>query len=273
MAQTAREIEETDLSRRIEVRSRDELGRLGRTINAMLDRLERAFARQRQFTADASHELRTPLSVIEAEATLALRRERAAEDYQKALETIAEEAAGMNRLIDQLLSLARSDEGKGRLVREPVDLSELASEVVAGMNPLAEERRVSLEWERAEGVVVDGDRTQLRRLIANLVDNGIRYTEAGGRVTVSVTRDGRRARLTVRDTGIGIPPEHLPHVFERFYRVHRARSREDGGTGLGLALCKAIADAHYGTIDVESQVGVGTTFVVWLPLPSTAEAA
>ena len=264
MVQTAREIEETDLAGRIDVRSDDELGRLGRTINAMLDRLERAFTRQRQFTADASHELRTPLSVIEAEATLALRRERSAEDYRAALATIAEEAVGMNRLIDQLLSLARADEGGSRFVVELLDLTALCAEVVNALKPVGDERGVLVRLADEGLATVRGDRVQLRRLIANLVENAIRYTEGGGTVTASVAVDDGKARLTVRDTGIGIPPEHLPHLFERFYRVHLARSREDGGAGLGLALCKAIVDAHGGSIGVESEDGVGTVFTVTL---------
>ncbi len=266
MVQTTREIEEEDLAGRIDIRSDDELGRLGRTINAMLDRLEKAFTRQRQFTADASHELRTPLSVIEAEATLALRRERSAEDYRAALVTIAEEATGMNRLIDQLLSLARADEGEGRLVLESVDLVALCADVVNALRPVGEERGIVIRSDGEGPADVRGDRTQLRRLIVNLVENAVRYTETGGTVAVAVGREGEKVRCAVRDTGMGISPEHLPRLFERFYRVHAARSREDGGAGLGLALCKAIVDAHGGSIEVESEVGVGTVFTVVLPV-------
>lgn len=264
MTATTRKIEEADLGGRIDVRSNDELGRLGQTLNDMLDRLERAFTRQRQFTGDASHELRGPLSVIEAEATLALRRERSSEEYQAALATIAEEAGGMKRLIDQLLDLARADEGQERLSRELIDLAAVAAEVVGELAPVAEEREIALHFENAPPAIVCGDRGHLRRLLLNLVDNGIRYSDAGGTVVVRAYRAGDAARAVVSDTGIGIPPEHLSRVFERFYRVDAARSR--GGAGLGLALCQAIARAHGGTIDVESVLGTGTTFTVTLPI-------
>jgi heavy metal sensor kinase len=265
MVQTVREIEETDLAGRIDVRSDDELGRLGRTLNDMLDRLQRAFTRQRQFTADASHELRTPLSVIEAEATLALRRERRPEDYRDALATIAEEVTGMDRLIDQLLSLARADEGGGRLVVEPVDLAALAVDVTGEMRLIGEERGVAVRSATDRSLIVRGDSGQLRRLVVNLVENAVRYTDAGGAVDVSVRLVDNKAVLTVGDTGIGISPDHISHIFERFYRVAPARSRSDGGAGLGLALCKAIVDAHGGSIEIESKVGVGTIFTVHLP--------
>jgi len=264
MIEAARDIEETDLSRRVSIRTDDELGRLARTLNAMLDRLERAFRRQRQFTDDASHELRSPLSVIEAEATLALRRERPADDYREAIATIAEESRTMNRLIDQLLTLARSDAGEARMDIERIDLSELARETVAALQPISEEKGVHLTCSESADASVNGDAIGLRRVIANLLENAIRHTPEDGSVEVRLESEPGEVLLEVSDTGSGIAEEHLPHIFERFYRVDKARSRTDGGTGLGLAICQTIVEAHGGSIDAASQEGKGTRFTVRL---------
>ncbi len=265
MISTARGIEEGDLATRIAVTAHDELGRLAETLNAMLERLEGAFRRQRQFTDDASHELRSPLSVIEAEASLALRRERSADDYRDALSIVSDEAAKMNKLINQLLTLARGDAGEDVVPFEPLDLAEIARETVATMIPLAEEKGVRLRATALDACEIDGSRPDLIRLLTNLVDNAIRHTPADGSVDVAVQQMGASVGLIVADTGTGIPPEHLPHVFERFYRADKARSREAGGSGLGLAICKQIVDAHGGTIEVESAPGQGTRFGVRLP--------
>ena len=265
MVGTTREIEETDLSGRVDVSTSDELGRLGRTLNAMLDRLERAFRRQRQFTDDASHELRAPLAVIEAEATLALRRERSPEDYRDALAIVAEEAGEMNRLIDRLLTLARSDAGADSRAFAPLDLASIARETVVALNPVADERGVCLTGPEDANVDIYGDVGGLRRVVSNLLDNAIRHTPKGGRVSIALAAEAGGVILAVTDTGDGIPPEHLPHIFERFYRVDVARSRADGGSGLGLAICRAIVESHGGTIEAESELGVGSSFVVRLP--------
>jgi len=264
MTAVAREIEETDLSKRVEVATEDELGRLARTLNAMLGRLERAFQRQRQFTADASHELRSPLAVIEAETSLALRKERKEEDYRSALETIAEETSRLTRLIDQLLELARVDASRQTAPDTPVDFSELARETIEAMLPLAEEAGNRLLVDAPLPAEVLADPGSLRRLLGNLVGNALRHTTDGS-VTVSV-REGRDAvELSIVDTGEGIPSEHLPHLFERFYRADAARTRGQAGAGLGLAICKQIVAMHGGEIDVESEPGAGTTFTVRLP--------
>ncbi|MFC2095101.1 ATP-binding protein [Candidatus Bipolaricaulota bacterium] len=272
----ARGIEETDLGGRVNVGSDDELGRLARTINAMLGRLERAFHRQRQFTDDASHELRSPLSVIEAEATLALRREREAEDYRESLSIIADESANMNRLIDQLLTLARGDAGEEAVTYQRFNLPTLISETVGTMLPLAEEKNVQLEADPSSGkIVVNGDETQLKRVLTNLIENAIRHTEAQDRITVCASQQGPIITCTVQDTGCGISAEHLPHIFERFYRADKARSRARGGSGLGLAICRQIVEAHGGSIVAESKIDVGTTFTIQLPeasAPSTFDS-
>lgn len=269
MIETARGIEETDLGGRVSVSSDDELGRLARTVNAMLGRLERAFHRQRQFTDDASHELRSPLSVIEAEATLALRRERETEDYRESLSIIADESANMNRLIDQLLTLARGDAGEEAVKYQRVDLPSLIAETVGTMLPLAEEENVLLEAMPIEPsswkMIVNGDETQLKRVLTNLIENAIRHTEAQDRITVCVSQQGPIITCAVQDTGCGISAEHLPHIFERFYRADKARSRARGGSGLGLAICRQIAEAHGGSIAAESEIDVGTTFIIQLP--------
>ncbi len=265
MIETARGIEEGDLDKRVAVSSHDELGRLAQTLNDMLERLAGAFQRQRRFTDDASHELRSPLSVIEAEVSLALRRERSVEDYRDALATVSEEAGKLKKLIDQLLALARGDANEQTLPLGTVDLAEMARETVAAMTPLAEEAGVRLVTRAPDAVTAIGRLADLRRLLTNLVDNAIRHTQAGGSVEVSVHSQVSDAELAVTDTGIGIPPDDLPHIFDRFYRVDRARSRASGGRGLGLAICKQIVEAHGGKIEVESTPNKGTRFSVRLP--------
>ena len=266
ITRTAREIEETDLSRRIEVLSEDELGNLASTLNQMIARLERAFNRQRQFTADASHELRTPLTVIQAESTLALRKERTENDYQKSLELISQEAVYMSALVDKLLFLARSDTGKEQLDFEAVNLKQLLTDLASETEMLCQEKGLQFELGPLEDLIVRGDKVKLKQLFLNLLDNAIRYTPSAGTVSISVAKEGETAVVTIRDTGIGIPKEHIPHIFERFYRMDKARSRTEGGAGLGLSICQHIVEVHSGRIEVESQVGQGSTFSVFLPL-------
>jgi heavy metal sensor kinase len=266
IAQTAQEIEENDLSRRINVNTKDELGRLAATLNAMIGRLDKAFQRQKQFTSDASHELRTPLAVIEAESTLALQKERPANDYRQSLETISQEATQMSSLIEQLLTLARADAGKEQWNFTKVNLGKLITNLSADAEVLCQEKGLSFQLGQTQDLVVKGDEARLRGLFMNLLDNAIRYTPAPGTISVSIRREGQMAVAAVKDTGIGIPAEDIPFIFERFYRVDKSRSRAEGGTGLGLAICKHIAEAHGGKIEVESQVGAGSTFSVSLPL-------
>jgi heavy metal sensor kinase len=268
IAQTAREIGESDLSQRINVNTKDELGRLAATLNEMIGRLEKAFQRQKQFTSDASHELRTPLAVIEAESTLALEKERPSSDYQQSLEIISQESRQMSSLIDQLLTLARADAGKEQWNFTEVNLGKLISNLSTDVEVLCQEKGLSFQLGQPQDLVVKGDEARLRELFMNLLDNAIRYTPAQGIVSVSLRREGQMAVVAVTDTGVGIPAEDIPFIFERFYRVDKSRSRAEGGSGLGLAICRHIAEAHGGKIEVESQVGVGSTFSVWLPLQS-----
>jgi heavy metal sensor kinase len=265
ISQTARDIGERDLSQRIEVNTRDELGRLASTLNQMIGRLQRAFKRQQQFTGDASHELRTPLAVIQAESSLALQKERSASDYQKSLETISQEVNHMSSIIDRLLALARADDGKDQLAFQEVNLGKLIQDLGVDAEILCQEKGLGFHLGEAHDLVVKGDEAMLRQLFLNLLDNAIKYTPSGGTVSVSFRTEGQMAVVVITDTGIGIAPEDIPFIFERFYRVDKARSRAGGGTGLGLAISQRIAEAHGGKIGVESQVGKGSTFTVSLP--------
>ena len=274
LAPVERIIDDTDaigarnLERRLQVpQTRDELERLSRTINSMLDRLEAAFRRITQFTADASHELRTPTALVRTTAELALRKKRAPAEYEQALQQILSESERTTVLIDNLLTLARADSGREGLKLESVDLSAAMEEPVAAARKLAEARGLSFEARLPEGPCpVIGDAAALRRLAMLLIDNAMKYTPAPGSVGVAVENRGGSAVLEVRDSGIGISPEDLPHIFERFYRADKARSREAGGAGLGLSIAQWIAIAHNGRIEVASAPEGGTTFRVSIPV-------
>jgi heavy metal sensor kinase len=268
IAQTAQRIGESDLSQRIKVNTKDELGRLAATLNEMIGRLERAFQRQKQFTSDASHELRAPLAVIEAESTLALQKERPPSDYRQSLEIASREARQMSSLIDKLLTLARADAGKEQWNFAEVKLGKLITNLSTDVEALCQEKGLSFQLGQTQDLVVKGDEARLRELFMNLLDNAIRYTSTPGTIFVSFRREGQMVVVAITDTGIGIPAEDIPFIFERFYRVDKSRSRAEEGTGLGLAICRHIAEAHGGKIEVESQVGAGSTFSVWLPLQS-----
>jgi heavy metal sensor kinase len=270
IAETAREIEETDLSRRIESAGEDELGNLADTLNEMIGRLEGAFSRQRQFTADASHELRTPLAVIEAESTLALSKERSAPEYRKSLELVAQEVTYMSAIIGKLLFLARAYAGKIEYKFEKVNLKDLFTELSSDVEVLAKEKGIRFNIIPTENLEVKGDRVNMRQMFLNLLENAVFYTPEGGTITGCVEKKDGMAITAISDTGSGIPPEHLEHIFERFHRVDGSRSRTAGGTGLGLAIAKDIAEAHGGKIKVESQVDKGSTFYVSLPVYSTS---
>ena len=262
----AREIGEGDLSRRIDIQSEDEMGRLAGTLNGMIARLEESFQKQRQFAADASHELRTPLAIIQAESSLALDKKRSQAEYRKSLELVSQEVAYMSEIIGKLLLLARNDAGSESLNFQEVNIRDLLTELSSDVEALAQEKAVTFNLGPMDSLTVKGDRLKLRQLFLNILDNAIRYTPSGGTVSGSLVRKNGQACVSITDTGIGIPAEDLPLIFDRFYRVDKARSRSEGGMGLGLAISISIAKLHGGKIEVESQVGKGSTFHIFLPI-------
>lgn len=248
----------------------DELSQLTQTINAMIARLERSFAEVRRFTADASHELRTPLTAMRTEAEVALRKPLTLADHQQLLGSILEEVERLTRLTDQLLALSREDVGMTSHACAPVDLTALICAALDTMRPLAEIRGLGLHAVCSTPMWVHGDEARLRQVFYNLLDNAIKYTPQGGSVEVGLAWKGSWAVVTVRDSGVGIAPEHVSHVFERFYRVDKARSRELGGTGLGLSIAQSIVAAHGGRIELTSTSGQGTACTVTLPAEGLA---
>lgn len=267
LVRTAREVSGANLSSRLQkLDTGDELQRLSDTLNEMLDRIESAFLRITEFTADASHELRTPVSLIRTEAELALRRSRGEAEYKESLRHILLEAERTTALIEQLLALARADSGRETLHLQPVELSQTLRTVVEGWQQVATIRNLEFSANLdSPDLLVLGDETLLRRLADILLDNAFKYTSAPGSVQLSLALEGESAVITVRDTGVGIAEEEQDKIFERFYRVDKARSRGQGGSGLGLAIAQWIVSQHRGSIEVESRAGNGATFRVELP--------
>jgi heavy metal sensor kinase len=266
IAKIARDIQKNDLSRRIAVRSNDELGRLATTLNQTFERLEQAFLRERQFTSDASHELRTPLSIMQSEATLTLKKNRSQEEYKEALILISQETTHMSSIINKLLYLSRIDGGKEKLDPVTVNLSELLVDLASNIEALCEEKTLIFDSQISGDIQVEGDKVKLRELFLNLMDNAIKFTPAGGKISLSLVKTEGQAAVSVSDTGIGISEEHLPRIFDRFYRVNKTSSAGDAGSGLGLAICKHIVALHKGQIEVKSIFGKGSTFQITLPL-------
>ena len=297
ITRTARGISETGLHQRLHLGTQDELGELADTFDAMLDRLQAAFDRQRQFTADASHELRTPLTIVGLEADHALERRRSGEEYERALRVIKSENEYMTQLVNDLLTLARMDAGQTQLKLEPLDISNVALDVVERLSGLARWNHVELVTGDLPEIIIQGDRQYLSQMLTNLVENAIKYAASASQpasvqaqpgdpppgpsghhvwVDTGCTEpkgDQPYAWVRVSDDGPGIPEEDLPHLFDRFYRVDKARERSgsDGekspeGSGLGLSIVNWIAGAHHGKVLVQSQLGQGATFEVRLPL-------
>jgi heavy metal sensor kinase len=268
LVRTALSITGTTLSSRLEKLSTgDELQRLSDTLNEMLDRIELAFRRVTQFTADASHELRTPISLVRTEAELALRRSRGEAEYKAALRHILLEAERTTSLIEELLALARADAGRETLNLHPVDVRETLREVAEGWRRVA--HISNLQFSETIGPresLVLADEAALRRAIDILLDNAFKYTPSPGTVHLSLEQKIDKVVITVRDTGVGIAAEEQSKVFERFYRVDKARSRDMGGAGLGLSIAQWIVQQHGGTINLESSLGKGSIFRVELPL-------
>lgn len=266
LAASARQVDVNALDRRLPVRGAgDELDGVALAFNETLDRLEHAVVEMRQFSSALAHELRTPLAALRGEIELALREPGISLAQQDVYGSQIEEIDHLTRLIDQILTLARAEAGQIRLTVAPVDLGQLAASLVDQLEPLAEARSIDLSCEPADAVIVQGDPAWLKRLLLNLLDNALKYTPAGGRVSVRVSRLGDRARIDVQDTGAGLSPADLPRVFERFFRADPARSSSLPGAGLGLSLVQWIVAQHRGQVTVQSRLGQGSTFSVTLP--------
>lgn len=267
-SQTKR-ISAESLSQRLDVTNpRDELGRLATTINDLLRRLESSFNEQQRFIADASHELRTPLAVLRGETEVALAKQRTADEYQQSLSLIQEEAERLSRIVEDLFLLARQPiDAPATLMRERVSLNETVKDCARAAQVLAGRKGVRLTIENNSSLIdLNGDKELITRMILNLLDNAVKYTPAGGEISLALTRQNGNAEIVVRDTGIGIAETDRKRVFDRFYRVDKARSRALGGAGLGLSIVRWIVEVHGGEIRIDSAPGRGSTFTVDLPL-------
>jgi two-component system OmpR family sensor kinase len=266
MAAQARRITGANLDARLEIGdAAEELGVLAASFNELLSRVDQSFDTMRRFVADASHELRTPLSVIRGEADVSLAHERTAAEYRESLAIILDESRRLSRLVDDLLNLARADAGGVKLQLRDFYFNDLLADCCRSIQSLATTRRIKLDCQPGGDIPFSGDEELLRRLIINLLDNAIRYTPAGGEVTASLDSQERGVRLRISDTGIGIAPDAAAHVFERFFRADKARSRAEGGFGLGLSIVKWIAESHHGAVELDSRPSAGSTFTVTLP--------
>lgn len=266
IVETAEEIgKDGNLSRRIDFKgnstSKDEIFSLITTFNKMFDKLQAAFDKEKQFTSDVSHELRTPLAVIISQSDYA---KTDPEYMEKALDVINREAKRMSGLVNKLLTLSRSDAGRLKLENVPVEFSDMCELVAMQQEPLAEARGQKLTADVEPGIMVTGDDAMLIRVLLNLTENAMKYGKEGGNIKITLTSDGEFAKCSVTDDGIGIAEEHLKKIWERFYRVDSSRTEE--GSGLGLSMVEALVKAHGGYVDVESVLGEGSVFSVYLPI-------
>jgi heavy metal sensor kinase len=264
-----------NLSARLDVtNSRDELGRLATTINDLLARLENSFKEQQRFIADASHELRTPLAVLRGETEVALGKTRTIDEYQQSLSLIQDEAERLSRIVEDLFILARQPiNTRAALNKERVSLNDAVRDCARAAQVLAVRKGVRLKLETdSPSIALNGDKELIRRLILNLLDNAVKYTPAGGEISLALGRQNGSAEIVVRDTGIGIPEAAQPRVFDRFYRVDKARARVMGGAGLGLSIAQWIVEVHGGEITLASTPGEGSSFTVVLPVASSQKA-
>ncbi len=286
ITQTARMITSKNLNQRINPpKVKDEISRLIETFNEMISRLDQSFRQMKQFSSDASHELKTPLTILKGEVEVTLRKERTSQEYQQILKSNLEEINRMSQIVEDLLLLSKADTGEIRLNKEDINLTEILNEVVAQMDMLAKSKGLRLSTSNHhQDIHLFGDALRLRELFINLIENGIKYTEEGGSIHILLEKEylppvesqsdslekeeGEFVKVIVSDTGIGIAKEDQEKIFNRFFRVDKARSREQGGSGLGLNICKWIVEAHQGEIKVESEIGKGSSFIVKLPLSS-----
>jgi len=266
-------ITSTNLSERLPViRTGDELERLSVSLNRMIERLDEAFQHINRFSADASHELRTPLTILQLELEGIAQSHRLNPPLTDQIGSALEETHRMSHIVESLLAISRLDAGEAKMDMTRLDLGQLASSTADQMRLLAEEKSIRLRSAVASEVYVEGDRSHLQQVVVNLVANAIKYTQEGGEVELRVRRKANAAVLEVSDNGAGIPDYALPHVFERFYRADKARSRNSGGAGLGLAIVKAICTAHGGEMGVSSKEGRGSVFSIELPLIAITES-
>jgi heavy metal sensor kinase len=268
MNQQTQRITAENLSAQLDVaNSRDEVGQLAMTINALLARLDAAFQEQQRFIADASHELRTPLAVLRGETEVALEQERGTAEYKESLALIKDEAERLSRIVENLFILARQPVDAPSLIREPVRLDELVADCSRAAQVLATQKGLRLKIDGTlPAITVNGDDEMLKRTLRNLLDNAVKYTPAGGEIMIALESQNGDALIIVSDTGIGIPVEDQSRIFDRFYRVDKARSRALGGAGLGLSIARWIVEGHGGSLSVESAPGRGSVFTVELPL-------
>ena len=266
VTERAERIEVDRLDERVPVpRTADEIARLAVTLNHMLDRLDRGVAIRKRLIADASHELRTPLAVMRSELDVALGYGDLQPEAARVLASAREEVERMTRTVENLLTLARVDEGRPELLTRPLELRAVVDEVAAELRPLAADREITVSAS-GEPVEVEGDRDRLRQVVANLVDNAVKYSHEGGEVRITTWRRNGEAGVSVADDGVGLSSDALAHVFDRFYRVDDVRVRDQGGSGLGLAICREILTAHGGRVWAESEAGAGARFCLAVPV-------
>jgi heavy metal sensor kinase len=273
MSKTARDITAQNLNQTIPHSGvNDELGRLALTFNEMIARLRSSFDQIKQFSIDASHELRTPLTIMRGEMELALHSEKSPQEYRRVIASNLEETIRMSAIVENLLTLSKADLGRVEIQHEVVPLHEVIRDLYEDGEVLAEKKNIKVTLENVDEVNVPGDKVRIRQLLLNLIDNAIKYTPENGSVSLSLKHLNGMATVSVCDTGIGIPTQEIPKIFDRFYRVDKARSRAMGGSGLGLSIAKWIVDAHGGKIEVRSEIHRGSTFTVYLPanLPTSA---
>jgi heavy metal sensor kinase len=267
ITRTAEQITSRNLSERLpEARTGDELEALSTALNRMIARIEHSFRHINRFSADASHELRTPLTVLRGELEAIAQRPILPLDVRETIGSALEETERLSKIVESLLAISRLDAGEALMTRERFDLAELVTGTADQMRLLAEDKQIALMCDARGRVEVEGDPHRLKQVVVNLVDNAIKYTGSGGKVEISIGMINGNAVLEVADSGAGIPPESIPHVFERFYRVDKARSRQMGGAGLGLSIVKSICAAHQGRVSVDSSESNGSRFKVELPL-------
>jgi heavy metal sensor kinase len=268
MTQTAQAVSASDLHRRMQYEGpADEVGRLAATFDTMLDRLQAAFERERRFTGDAAHELRTPLAALKGRIGVTLSQSRQPQAYVETLQEMEAQVDRLIRLSSDLLFMARLDQGQITRQMEPIEVIDFLGAVVDQIRPLAQTKSITLDETIPDGLTLHGDMDLLIRLFLNLLDNAVKYTPVNGRVTIQASANAQSVHIAISDTGPGIAVEHLPHLFDRFYRAEndRARYERQGGAGLGLAIAQEIVRAHNGNLTVQSQLGQGATFVVSLP--------